>query len=105
MITGAENGLWDEIKLNRKYLGSILGPFEAWLLLRGMRTLFVRYEASSRSAQAIAQHFRDHPRITDVLYPGLDTHPGHEIAARQMTGGFGGMLSILVDGGEAEAFG
>ncbi|MEM7427502.1 MAG: aminotransferase class I/II-fold pyridoxal phosphate-dependent enzyme [Pseudomonadota bacterium] len=102
LIAGEDNALWDEIKTNRKYLGSILGPFEAWLLLRGMRTLFVRFEAASRNALKIAHHFKDHARLEQVLYPGLETHIGHDIAARQMTGGFGGMMSILVTGSEAE---
>ncbi len=79
------------------------GTFEAWLLLRGMRTLFPRVRAAAASAFAIAEYFRGHPRVLDVLYPGLTNFPGHEIAARQMTGGFGGMLSIRVKGGEAAA--
>jgi cystathionine gamma-synthase len=81
----------------------VLGPLEAWLLLRGMRTLFVRVAQSSASAQRIAAHFHDHPRLAAVLYPGLADDAGHGIAARQMTGGFGGMLSIRVAGGEAAA--
>ncbi len=103
LVTGEKNEFWEEVRTNRHYLGSILGPFEAWLLLRGMRTLFVRFEASSRNALKIANHFKGHARLEGVLYPGLESHPGHEIAARQMTAGFGGMMSILVAGGEAEA--
>jgi cystathionine gamma-synthase len=87
----------------RSSLGGILGPFEAALLLRGMRTLFVRVRHQCASAMAIARHFARHPRITVVLYPGLEAHPGHAIAARQMQGGFGGMLSVRVAGGEASA--
>jgi cystathionine gamma-synthase len=87
----------------RASLGGILGPFEAALLLRGMRTLFVRVRHQCASAMAIARHFARHPRITVVLYPGLEAHPGHAIAARQMQGGFGGMLSVRVAGGEASA--
>src|SRR5438128_16996 len=68
-----------------------------------MRTLFVRVRRSSESAFALARHFHGHPALTAVLYPGLPSHPGHEIAARQMTGGFGGMLSIRIAGGEAQA--
>ncbi len=103
LVTGDAGAFWDEIFTNRKYLGSILGSFEAWLLLRGMRTLFVRFEAASRNALKIAKHFEGHARLEGVLYPGLVGHPGHDVAARQMTGGFGGMMSILVAGGEAEA--
>ncbi len=79
--------------------GAVLGPFEAWLLLRGMRTLFLRVRACSRSAQRLAEHFARHPKIAQALYPGLPGHPGHAIAARQMNGGFGGMLSLRVAGG------
>jgi len=78
----------------RSMLGGILGPFEAALLLRGLRTLHVRVRQQCHSAAAIAQHFAADPRVAGVLYPGLRTHPGHAIAARQMQGGFGGMLSV-----------
>jgi Fe-S cluster biogenesis protein NfuA len=81
----------------------VLGPFEAWLLLRGMRTLFVRVQRCSENALTLARHFEGHPRISKVLYPGLPTHSGHAVAARQMTGGFGGMLSIRHKHGEAAA--
>jgi cystathionine gamma-synthase len=84
-------------------LGTILGPFEAALLLRGMRTLHVRVRHQCASAMTIARHFARHPKIEAVLYPGIETHPGHKIAARQMQGGFGGMLSVRVKAGEAAA--
>jgi cystathionine gamma-synthase len=87
----------------RGTLGAILGPFEAALLLRGLRTLHVRVRHQCASALAIARHFARHPRVEAVLYPGLETHPGHTTAARQMRGGFGGMLSVRVKGGEAGA--
>jgi cystathionine gamma-synthase len=87
----------------RSMLGSILGPFEAALLLRGLRTLHVRVRHQSASALAIAGHFASHPAVSSVLYPGLPSHPGHAIAARQMQAGFGGMLSMRVKGGEAAA--
>jgi len=86
---------WDEITLIRTQLGNVIRPFDAWLLVRGIRTLYLRYERASESALKIAQHFESHPEIAQVLYPGLPNHPGHAIAARQMTGGFGGMLSLL----------
>jgi len=86
---------WAEITTLRKQLGNVLRPFDAWLLIRGMRTLYVRFERASESALKIAKHFENHPKIAGVLYPGLPSHPGHAIAARQMTGGFGGMMSIL----------
>jgi cystathionine gamma-synthase len=87
----------------RKALGAILGPFEAALLLRGMRTLPLRVRHQSASALTIARAMAAHPGVREVLYPGLEGHVGHAIAARQMTGGFGGMLSVCVRGGEAAA--
>jgi cystathionine gamma-synthase len=87
----------------RKMLGSILGPFEAALLIRGMRTLHLRVRHQSASAMALASHFRSHPLVLGVLYPGLQEHPGHAVAARQMTGGFGGMLSVRLKAGEGAA--
>jgi len=102
LVCAEENALWEELKVNRLHLGSILNPFGAWLLLRGMRTLFVRVEASCENAMAIARHFENHPNLEAVLYPGLESHPGHETAKRQMTGGFGGMMSVLVKGGVEE---
>ncbi|MBU2531100.1 MAG: PLP-dependent transferase [Alphaproteobacteria bacterium] len=83
--------------------GTILGPFEAALLMRGLRTLHVRVAHQCRSAMAVAKAMSSDSRVADVLYPGLKTTPGHALAARQMTGGFGGMLSIRVRGGEAAA--
>ncbi|MGB5326766.1 MAG: PLP-dependent aspartate aminotransferase family protein [Gammaproteobacteria bacterium] len=103
LVTAKRDERWEEIKLVRTLTGGILGPFEAWLLLRGMRTLFVRFEKASQSALRLARHFEGHPRLQRVLYPGLESHPGHEIAKRQMTQGFGGMLSLLVEGGADEA--
>ncbi len=99
LVTAAQDEVWERISANRINLGAILGSFEAWLLLRGMRTLPLRVECCCRSAQKIAEHFADHPRVVAVLYPGLPSHPGHAVAARQMHGGFGGMLSIRVRGG------
>jgi cystathionine gamma-synthase len=87
----------------RTNLGAILGPFEAAALMRGMRTLHVRVRHQSASAMTIASQLAGHPRLVEVLYPGLEGQPGHEIAARQMQGGFGGMLSIRLRGGEAAA--
>jgi len=103
LVTAKRDERWEEIKLVRTLTGGILGPFEAWLLLRGMRTLFVRFEKASQSALRLARHFEGHPQLQQVLYPGLESHPGHEIAKRQMTQGFGGMLSLLVEGGADEA--
>lgn len=103
VITARENELFRRIDEIRTEAGAILGSFEAWLLQRGMRTLFLRVRKASESALAIAKRFDGHPRLQAVLYPGLPQHPGHEIAQRQMRGGFGGMLSLRTKGGEGAA--
>lgn len=103
LATREKNSLWEEIKQIRKYVGGVLGAFQAWLLLRGMRTLSLRFERACKNALKIARHFEHHPAVETVLYPGLDSHPGHDIAKRQMRNGFGGMLSILVNGDAAAA--
>lgn len=103
LVTARDDDFWQRIKGDRKNGGAIPGAFEAWLLLRGMRTLFVRVPAACQGAQKIAEHFAAHPKIAAVLYPGLPSAPGHAIAARQMQGGFGGMLSLRVKGGGAAA--
>jgi cystathionine gamma-synthase len=103
LVTAREDERWQEIKLVRTLTGGVLGPFEAWLLLRGMRTLFLRFEQASRTALQLARHFEAHPRLQRVLYPGLESHPGHAIARRQMTRGYGGMLSLLVEGDGEDA--
>lgn len=94
---------WARIKTIQSQVGGVPGAFEAWLLQRGMRTLYLRVGAQSAAALAVAQAFASHPSVDGVLYPGLPSHPGHEIAARQMQGSFGGMLSIRVKGGETAA--
>jgi cystathionine gamma-synthase len=103
LVTRETNARWEEITFVRKHVGGVLGAFESWLLLRGMRTLAIRFERASENALRIAQHFETHPKIDAVLYPGLESHPGYAIAKKQMTNGFGGMLSLCVKGGAAEA--
>jgi len=101
VLSARRDPFWERIRSWRRNTGAIPGPFEAWLLQRGMRTLFLRVHRSSQTALAIATHFHRHPALAAVLYPGLLDHPGHAVAARQMNAGFGGMLSIrLADGGE-----
>ena len=99
LATRVADERWEDVKLARTLMGGVLGAFESWLLLRGMRTLHVRYERQAANALAIARHFERHPGVEAVLYPGLESHPGHAVAKRQMTGGFGAMLSLLVPGG------
>ena len=103
LVSAADDARWAEIGRLRTLMGGILSPFEAWLLLRGIRTLHLRVQRAAANALAIAQHFEIHPKLDVVLYPGLTSHPGHETAKRQMDGGFGAMLSILVRGGAEEA--
>lgn len=91
--------LWDRITRFGAEQGAGLGAFDAWLLARGLRTLDIRVRAQAASAARLAGRLVDHPAVASVYYPGLAHHPGHEIAARQMSGGFGGMLSIRVEGG------
>jgi cystathionine gamma-synthase len=95
--------VWARIRRNRASGGAILGAFEAWLLLRGMRTLYLRVQRQSDTAMRIARHFERHARVAEVRYPGLESHPGHGVAALQMHGGFGGMLSLRVVGGRDAA--
>jgi len=105
LVTQADDDFWKRVKTVRAQLGGTLGSFESWLLLRGMRTLYLRVRGASASAQRIAEHFARHRHVEAVLYPGLRDAAGHEIAAKQMQGGFGGMLSIRAKGGEAAAIG
>jgi cystathionine gamma-synthase len=103
VLTARRDPLWERIRSWRRNAGAMTGPFEAWLLQRGMRTLYLRVHRASETALAIATQFHNHPALTAVLYPGLPSHSGHEIAARQMSGGFGGMLSIRLAGGADQA--
>ncbi len=103
LTTRADNEHWQRVRSVRAQIGGTLGSMESWLLLRGMRTLYLRVRTASASAMRIAEHFHGDERVEEVLYPGLPTSQGHELAARQMHGGFGGMLSIRVAGGEQAA--
>lgn len=84
LVTRRRSPFWERIEAVRHYGGAVLGPFEAWLLLRGMRTLFLRVRAQSEAALRIARHFDGHPAIKEVLYPGLPSHAGHAVAAKQI---------------------
>jgi cystathionine gamma-synthase len=84
----------------QKSLGAVPGPFDCWLVLRGLKTLAVRMRKHCENAQAVAGYLNENPRVQQVLYPGLPAHPGHAIAARQMRD-FGGMVSILLESEEA----
>lgn len=103
LVAREVDAFWERIKSGRISGGAILGSFEAWLLMRGMRTLFPRVRTAVANARILAGALSKNPRIAQVLYPGLPDAPGHAVAARQMQGGFGAMLSIRVAGGEAAA--
>ncbi|HEY5944395.1 MAG TPA: PLP-dependent aspartate aminotransferase family protein [Kofleriaceae bacterium] len=94
LVTREHNEAWDEIHHARRDEGAVIGPVEAFLLARGIRTLFARVERQSRTAMGLATRLAE--RGVTVSYPGLPSHPQHAVAAKQMTGGFGGMLSIRV---------
>lgn len=103
LTTARQDEYWQRIRGVRSNCGAVLGSFEAWLLLRGMRTLPLRVKQSCANALHLAQNLERHPGVEQVFYPGLASHPQHALAKRQMQGGFGGMLSIRVKGGEAAA--
>jgi cystathionine gamma-synthase len=90
-----DGAISERLAFLQKSLGAIPGPFDAWLVLRGVKTLAVRMDRHCRNAAAIAAFFEHHPRVERVLYPGMPKHPGHGIAARQMRN-FGGMVSFLL---------
>ncbi|HXT59923.1 MAG TPA: PLP-dependent aspartate aminotransferase family protein [Pirellulales bacterium] len=98
-LVAKDQTLYDRLYFVQNATGAVMGPLEAFLCSRGLKTLELRVLEQSRTALAIAEHLALHPRVSRVLYPGLPDHPGHEIARRQMSGGFGGMLSFEAAGG------
>ncbi|MFE7188445.1 cystathionine gamma-synthase [Kitasatospora sp. NPDC057541] len=98
----AEAGLGEEVAYHQNAMGAVSGPFDAWLVLRGIKTLGVRMDRHSSNAEKVAELLASHPKVSQVLYPGLAEHPGHDIAAKQMKA-FGGMVSFRVNGGEEAA--
>ncbi len=91
-----DDAIAEELAFLQKSLGAVPGPFDAWLVLRGVKTLAVRMDRHCGNAAAVASYLERHPRVERVLYPGLPSHPGHAIAARQMRN-FGGMVSFLLE--------
>ncbi|GAB7181242.1 cystathionine gamma-synthase [Kitasatospora sp. Ki12] len=98
----ADAALGEEVAYHQNAMGAVSGPFDAWLVLRGIKTLGVRMDRHSSNAEKVAELLASHPKVSQVLYPGLPEHPGHEIAAKQMKA-FGGMVSFRVQGGEEAA--
>ena len=103
LATARCDRFWGKIQEVRAQIGTSLGPFESWLVMRGMRTLHIRVREQANTAAILADRLNGNPALSEVLYPGLKKHPGHDVAMRQMVGGFGGMLSIRVRGGESAA--
>jgi cystathionine gamma-synthase len=101
-LVTADADLAEQLAYHQNAMGAVAGPFDAWLVLRGIKTLGVRMDRHQANAARIAEFLLGHPAVASVLYPGLPDHPGHEIAARQMSG-FGGMLSFRLTGGEEQA--
>ncbi|MFJ8626898.1 cystathionine gamma-synthase [Kitasatospora sp. NPDC093550] len=98
----ADATLGEEVAYHQNAMGAVSGPFDAWLVLRGIKTLGVRMDRHSANAEKVAELLARHPKVSEVLYPGLPEHPGHDIAAKQMKA-FGGMVSFRVAGGEEAA--
>ena len=94
---------WQAIAVDRHDAGAVIGSFEAWLLVRSIRTLPLRVERMSQNAQVVANFLQGHAAVDRVFYPGLPDVEGHEVAKRQMTGGFGSLMSFCVRGGAADA--
>ncbi len=103
VVTARDHELWQAVVQNRIQVGAVLGAFESWLLLRGMRTLFLRVRQACESALAIALFLEQHDKVSQVLYPGLPSHAGHQLAKQQMKNGYSGMLSVRIEGGAQAA--
>ena len=103
LAAAADDEVWARIRRVRSTHGAIIGPFEAFLLTRGLRTFPLRAAAQAAGAMDLATRLSAHPNVARVLYPGLPQHPGHDVAARQMENGFGYMLSVQVNGGAGAA--
>ncbi|HUZ02996.1 MAG TPA: cystathionine gamma-synthase [Thermomicrobiaceae bacterium] len=98
-ILGSDPEVYETLKFHQNAAGAVPGPFDAWLVLRGIKTLAVRMRQHSQNGLAVAQMLTGHPAVEQVFYPGLPDAAGHAVAARQMPRGFGGMVSFTVTGG------
>ncbi|MBG6146800.1 cystathionine gamma-synthase [Labrenzia sp. EL_142] len=101
--SNASSEVWTFISEERQNAGAVLGSFETWLLLRGLRTFALRVERMNTNAIDLARSLEAHPKVKSVLYPGLKSHPQHSLAKSQMTNGFGSLMSIMIDGGKDES--
>jgi cystathionine gamma-synthase len=102
LVTAIKDELWDRITTVQKMGGAVPSPQDCWMLSRSTRTLAYRMKGHNENAVIAADFLNSHPKVADVFYPGLDSHPGHEIAKNQMKG-FGGMISFLIDGDRKQA--
>ena len=100
-VLGDNSQLADQMRFLQNALGAISGPFDSFLALRGLKTLALRMERHCSNALEIARWLQSHPGVERVIYPGLESHPQHDLARRQMTGGFGGIISVEIAGGLA----
>ena len=98
-----EQVLYDKLQVARVLNGAVIGPFEAWLALRGMRTLAIRVKEACTSAELLAVRLSEHPAVSRISYPGLASHPQHELAKVQMSGRFGSIIAIELHGGKNAA--
>ncbi|MEV6326666.1 cystathionine gamma-synthase [Streptomyces sp. NPDC051909] len=103
-LVAADAELGEELAYHQNAMGAVAGPFDSWIVLRGIKTLAVRMDRHSENAGKVVEMLTQHPKVTQVLYPGLPEHAGHEVAAKQMRA-FGGMVSFRVQGGEEAAVG
>ena len=103
LVTAEDSAFWQRVRKVRAQGGAVPSPFDASQLLRGMRTLYIRVKESCMNALFLAEALENHPNIEAVLYPGLPSFNGYEVACKQMKGGFGGMMSIRIKGGETAA--
>ncbi len=101
-IVTSINDVYETLKFHQNACGAVPGPFDAWLVMRGLKTLSLRMKEHCRNAEQIARHLEKHPAIEKVIYPGLSTHPQHDLAKKQMDG-FGGMVSVVLKGGLEDA--
>ena len=101
-LVATDPGLIEKLRYHQNAMGSVPGPFDSWLVLRGIKTLGVRMDRHCANARAVVELLISHPKVIDVMWPGLPNHPGHDVAVRQMRD-FGGMVSFRVAGGEAAA--
>lgn len=97
------DGMFERTRRARTLIGGVASPFASWMVLRGIRSLTARMRMHCENAMEVARFLESHARVERVHYPGLESDPGHDIARRQMTGGFGGMLSFRVRGGREDA--